>query len=65
MEQSPFRGIFEAKALLAAGLLLTGGTTMAQAVPVELKETTQGWQLFRDGEPYFIRGAGGTHHVFE
>ncbi|MEM1175878.1 MAG: glycoside hydrolase family 2 TIM barrel-domain containing protein [Pseudomonadota bacterium] len=33
---------------------------MADAVPVELKKTEQGWELLRDGEPYFIRGAGGT-----
>ena len=31
-----------------------------QAVPVEVVETGEGqWQLFRDGEPYFIKGAGG------
>jgi len=33
---------------------------MAEAVPVELRETDAGWQLFRDGEPYLIRGAGGS-----
>ena len=26
---------------------------------MELRETAQGWQLYRAGEPYFIRGAGG------
>ena len=36
---------------------------MAQAVPVELKRTEQGWQLLRGGEPYFIRGAGGDHSL--
>jgi hypothetical protein len=34
-------------------------TASAQAVPVELQQTEQGWQLLRGGEPYFIRGAGG------
>ena len=32
----------------------------AQAIPVELRETESGWQLFRGGEPYFIHGAGGS-----
>ena len=36
---------------------------MAEAVPVELRQTEQGWQLLRGGEPYFIRGAGGTHSL--
>ena len=31
----------------------------AEAIPVELKQTEAGWQLFRGGEPYFIKGAGG------
>jgi hypothetical protein len=31
----------------------------ANAIPVELRQTEQGWQLLRGGEPYFIRGAGG------
>ena len=32
----------------------------AEAIPVELQQTEQGWQLLRGGEPYFIRGAGGA-----
>ena len=36
---------------------------MAEAIPVELIKTDQGWQLLRDGEPYFIRGVGGTHSL--
>ncbi len=32
----------------------------AAAVPVQLRQTESGWQLLRDGRPYFIRGAGGT-----
>jgi len=50
-------------ALLFAGPLLLGGQVMAEAIPVELKKTEQGWRLLRDGEPYFIRGAGGTHSL--
>ncbi|MDJ0794256.1 MAG: glycoside hydrolase family 2 TIM barrel-domain containing protein [Woeseiaceae bacterium] len=33
---------------------------MAEAIPVELEKTEQGWQLLRGGEPYFIKGAGGS-----
>jgi len=33
---------------------------MAEAMPVELAKTEQGWQLLRGGEPYFIKGAGGS-----
>ena len=33
---------------------------MADAIPVELRRTDTGWQLLRGGEPYFIRGAGGS-----
>jgi hypothetical protein len=32
---------------------------MADAIPVEVAATEQGWQLLRAGEPYLIRGAGG------
>jgi hypothetical protein len=32
---------------------------VAEAIPVELRQTESGWQLLRGGEPYFIRGAGG------
>jgi hypothetical protein len=32
---------------------------MNTAIPVELQQTRQGWQLLRGGKPYFIRGAGG------
>ncbi|MEM7682153.1 MAG: glycoside hydrolase family 2 TIM barrel-domain containing protein [Planctomycetota bacterium] len=31
----------------------------AQAVPTQLVETKSGWELQRDGQPYFIRGVGG------
>ena len=31
----------------------------ADAIPVELRQSESGWQLYRGGEPYFIKGAGG------
>ena len=46
-----------------ASILLLPMAVFAEAIPVELRETENGWQLLRDGEPYFIRGAGGTHSL--
>ena len=46
--------------LLLLGLMLWHTSTWAEAIPVELKKTDKGWQLLRDGKPYFIRGAGGN-----
>lgn len=36
---------------------------MGQAVPVELKQTDQGWQLLRDGKPFIVKGAGGDQYL--
>ncbi len=52
-------------ALLCAGPLLFGKVVLAEAIPVELQKTEQGWQLLRDGEPYLIKGAGGQHSLQE
>ncbi len=49
--------------LAAIVLLLPSSAAAAEAIPVELRQTEQGWQLLRGGEPYFIRGAGGTHSL--
>lgn len=45
--------------LIAAALFLVAIAGHAQPVPVELRQVDGNWQLFRDGEPYLIRGAGG------
>ncbi len=37
----------------------------ADAIPVRLQRTKQGWQLLRGGKPYFIRGAGGEASLEE
>lgn len=50
-------------ALLFAGPLFICDPATAEAIPVELRQTEQGWQLLRGGEPYFIRGAGGSHSL--
>ena len=47
-------------ALLCASLVLPTATAWSRAIPVELRQTGHGWQLLRGGEPYFIRGAGGS-----
>ena len=46
--------------LLHACLLLCPAVATAAAIPVELRQAGQGWQLLRGCEPYFIRGAGGS-----
>jgi hypothetical protein len=54
------RQVFYTWALLVAGPLLFEQVTFAAAIPVELRQSDRGWQLLRDGEPYLIRGAGGS-----
>jgi hypothetical protein len=46
---------------LTVAILCLDGRAMADdgAVKTELKKTADGWQLFRDGKPYFIKGGGG------
>src|SRR5579872_2224766 len=50
-------------AALAAFLLLFSfcpqQVLAATPVKVELRPTRSGWSLFRDGQPFFIQGAGG------
>ncbi len=45
--------------LAVVGLCLFATIGRADPVTVELRQVDGGWQLFRDGEPYLIRGAGG------
>ncbi len=54
-----------AGALLIAGPLLWGADLAAEPVPVTLEARDDGWQLLRGGEPYFIRGAGGSRSLEE
>lgn len=34
-----------------------------KAIKVEVRKTESGFQLIRDGKPYFIKGAGGTNYL--
>ena len=40
-----------ARALLLAGTLIMPLLSHAEAIPVELRQTDDGWQLLRGGEP--------------
>ena len=51
------------KALQIAGLSLLITSASAEPIPVELRKTESGWQLLRGGEPYLVKGAGGTHSL--
>jgi hypothetical protein len=63
MMKTPYslHSLFLCVAMFFAGCIASDAT--ADAVPVELKKTAQGWQLLRDGEPYSIKGAGGDWHL--
>ncbi|MGA1104002.1 MAG: hypothetical protein ACO3T7_10275, partial [Pseudomonadales bacterium] len=42
--------------------IASNGSEVAQdwrPVPVEIKQTPEGWQLLRGGQPYYVKGAGG------
>ncbi len=52
--------------LLAFLLLLTASSSMlyAQAIPVEVRQEANGsWQLYRGGQPYYVKGAGGSGNL--
>ena len=46
-------------------VLLVMTPSFAQAVKVEVKQVDGNWQLFRGGEPYYIKGAGGLGYMEE
>ncbi len=73
--RTPLLGMLLAWSLIVSGAALmqrindrTLGPALARgdwqaprgAIPVKLIRTDAGWQLLRDGQPYFIRGVGGT-----
>ena len=52
-----------ARIIFVCGLTLLVPPILAAPVKVELVRTADGWQLKRDGQPYFIKGVGGTASV--
>ncbi len=44
--------------LLQTLFLLIASTMFSQAIPVEVKQIDGKWTMFRDGEPYFVKGVG-------
>jgi hypothetical protein len=53
------------KLILVSGLALLASASPTNAAPVkvELVRTVNGWQLKRDGQPFFVKGAGGTERL--
>lgn len=51
------------KQLYLAICVLSTLLVSAQAIPVEVVNTGSGWTLMRNGEPYYIKGAGGHDHL--
>lgn len=49
--------------LLVLVAVLFPANVLAQPITVELRQTDAGWELLRDGEPYTIKGAGGSDHL--
>jgi hypothetical protein len=50
---------------LLLGLILLSTGSMAQAIPVKIEQGPEGWYLTRNGEPYYINGAGGSGYIDE
>jgi hypothetical protein len=50
---------------VAVGFLLFASGIFAQAIKVEVRETKEGFTLFREGKPYYIQGVGGKEYVEE
>jgi hypothetical protein len=48
---------------VGVSLALSGGFADETPSVVEIRQTEQGFQLIRNGEPYFITGAGGTRKL--
>jgi len=51
------------KNLLSIALVFIPFLLTAQAVKVEVVQKNNGYELLRDGKPYYIRGVGGQEHL--
>ena len=54
------RGLGALVALMLIAALGTSAAHAGGAVRIEVTRSTHGWQLLREGKPYFIKGAGGS-----
>ena len=48
---------------VAALLLLSAGVSAQQPSKVELQKNADGWKLLFNGEPYYVKGVGGSVHL--
>ncbi|UEG53705.1 hypothetical protein LLH06_01795 [Mucilaginibacter daejeonensis] len=55
--------IFSMLLALVAGAFFTLNCHAQGPVPVKVKATKDGFELLRNGKPYFIKGAGGTNYT--
>src|SRR5687768_1675680 len=46
--------------LIRSGLTTHASLTKSKALKVEIKKTGTGYTFIRNGQPYFVKGAGGT-----
>ena len=53
------------RGIVTLALLFTCVPSFGQAIKVEVKQVDGNWQLFRGGEPYYIKGAGGLGYMEE
>jgi hypothetical protein len=49
--------------LISLCTIPVGAQTTMQPVKVEVKKTATGYQLLRNGSPYFVKGAGGSTYL--
>ncbi|MFN3939613.1 MAG: hypothetical protein ACK4IY_03435, partial [Chitinophagales bacterium] len=55
---------FHPAAVVCTIIYLCSGVLFAQAIPVTLSKDNAGnWQLYRGGEPYYIKGVGGSQNL--
>lgn len=50
------------KLIITGALILLSSCSGVSGKKVEVVKTSDGYQLYRDGKPYFIKGAGGSSH---
>ena len=53
------------KSITAMLLTTLSASLSAQVVKVEVKQANGQWSLYRNGEPYYVKGGGGQVHLDE